>query len=163
MANDPQGLSGGRFERICQGLPAIEVDCSTWEADLPEEAWSHGQFDKAVRSMPTTTVDCASWEAAPPVWLELVVVFSDQTKPTQVMEQAKRLIGLAAAVVPDLGLTYAPGLSRTEGEAVVIALVPQPSTGAEQRLVAVVGVIGERLTASNAATSRTAVRLARAA
>jgi hypothetical protein len=162
MANDPQGFSGGNLERVCRGLPAVDADCSTWEADLPEDAWSQGQFAASVRSLPAIAVDCATWADQPPVWLELVVTFSAQAKPPQVMEHAKRLIGLAAATVPDLGLTYAPGLSRTEGEAVVIALVPQMGAGAEQRLGAALHLIGERLTAGDAA-SRAAVRLARAA
>jgi formylglycine-generating enzyme required for sulfatase activity len=46
-------------------LPGVEVDCSTWESDIPEEQWSTGRCEVLTRSLPAVEADCSGWGAAP--------------------------------------------------------------------------------------------------
>ena len=42
----------GRLVNISRTHPVVEVDCSTWESDIPESAWSTGKLVNVVRAEP---------------------------------------------------------------------------------------------------------------
>jgi hypothetical protein len=75
------------------------------------------------------------------MWLELVVSFEEHMHPARVLEQAKRLVAIAHAGDPTLGLTYDFNRSRAENDNVVIALSPTDTTEVEKRLNSVAEVI----------------------
>jgi hypothetical protein len=154
--------STGKLQRVCQGLPPVEVDCSGWDADVSEEQWSTGDVVSGVRSVGPIEVDASTWGAGSDVWLELVVSFDQQTPPAQVIEQTNRLAGLVCRIDPELGLTWDFVRSRTEKDDFIIALAPAKAKSDDRRLEQVLTVARSEL-ARTPAGNRAVARLARAA
>ena len=123
----PNHRSSGKFVRAGKPLPTVDVDCSHWQRAAGTR--SRGKFVGVAQHLPSTESD-----STPPVWLELVVSFEENTPPAQVWEHTKRLIVEVSRAAPELGLIYDVNHSRTENEDVVIALAPQSSAGSSERL-----------------------------
>ncbi|MBY0229969.1 MAG: hypothetical protein K2W96_11865 [Gemmataceae bacterium] len=129
--NDQPGKN--EFERVCKTLPPVEVDCSGWESDIPDEAWSTGEFVSPTVALPAVEADCSHWLDEPATWLELVIAFNDHTSPADALESTNQLIGAVHAEAPRLGLAYDFRHSRREGEDLILALRPT-GAGTEQEL-----------------------------
>ena len=120
--NDNNGEWNGDLENVAKNIPSIEVDCSGWDADIPEDQWSHGELENLAKPVPAVVIDCSGWDTEPVAWLELVVDFDVNTPPAKVVVHTHRLIHAVASAVPELGLQYDLDRSRTEGESIIVAL-----------------------------------------
>ena len=50
--------SEGRFDRTrIVAIPPIEVDCSDWCGEIPDDAWKTGQFASDRQTLPPTDVE----------------------------------------------------------------------------------------------------------
>ena len=141
--------SRGRLIRLCQALPPVKVDASTWEPDIPADQWTTGRLVTPVKALSRQVVDCSTWDAPSP-WLELVVAFDPGSSPLPVVDLAERVIDLLR---PQVRLSYDAVKSRPEGQTFVIVLVPHEKT-TEERLA---------LLASSLPPGSPSVRVARVA
>jgi hypothetical protein len=108
-------------------VPSVQIDCSTWDADIPADQWTTCKLIPAVTPVAPATKPFTNWDTPP--WLELVVAFTPGSSPLHAVEQANRVIGLLQA---GGHLSYDASRSRTEEEAFIIALVPANRATEEQ-------------------------------
>lgn len=163
-ANPNGGWSEGRLVNAAKHLPAVEIDCSGWEADIPADQWSEGRLENAAKALPAVVVDCSEWDRDPAVWLEVTVSFADDADVAALVALSKRLVEALQATAPDLGLVYDERLSRVAGEDVVIALTPTTNPAAvEERLAGLIRTVGEVLRQPALRPARVSAEVRRAA
>jgi hypothetical protein len=61
--NTREGWTSGNLERVMRVLPPQEIDCSSWESDIPADQWSNGTLERVIRTLPPQEVDCSDWNA----------------------------------------------------------------------------------------------------
>jgi hypothetical protein len=132
----PNERSSGKFVRVGKPVPTTDVDCSSWERSAGPR--SRGTLIGVAEHVPPVSGEFAP---TPPAWLELAVAFDEQTPTTKAIDHALRLVEVARAGDPGLGLTYDPARSRAGNDDVVIALAPRNQAGAVERLARVAEVI----------------------
>jgi hypothetical protein len=139
--NTPDGGSSGQLIGVSRSIPPTILKCEGWESDIPDDQWCQGTLEGVTRSLPVASPGFSEELSGTSVWLEISVSFDEHTQPAQVVEQSKRLVGIAQAGDPTLGLFYDFHRSRTENDLVVIALSTRSTSDIETRLHGVAEII----------------------
>jgi hypothetical protein len=128
--NPPDDRASGKLERVGQGSPPVDVDCSGWQRAAGPR--SRGKLVGVATHQPPATV---GFVREPAAWLEVVVSFDDSVTPATVFGQTFRFIHALHEQYrrQGLALEYDTARSRTEGEQVVVALRLNAPISDEQR------------------------------
>jgi len=111
----------------------IEVDCSSWEADIPESEWTTVDLEDVNVHLPAI-----EGEFVPAPFSLLITLTRDAAFRTeQLVLHSARLMSEIHSANPDLGLSYDLKHSHAQNGTVQIALISTKGQNTEQRLRAI--------------------------